>query len=264
MAATPSDDAGSTLSEWRRRLRTPGAVVRIVLLALLSLPAACTVAYPLGRGQRSLGLFTVGVSLAFFVVFALGLWRHLFPGGALGRRGEPGFATLAVAVSALCCALPIPAFYWGFVDALANRRELSLVSRGLRPLVENIRAETRRAGRPPEDVAPLLDRQDASTLRHLGVQDASSTGYVRYFSGRDRFALAARGTPAHRDSFAVIVYTPWDDRWVWRDVSHKSDGDHRLWLGAGGEGLQEWECLTGPPGAGHWTCARYPREPEPR
>jgi hypothetical protein len=260
MDATSSDDGAAPPSGWRCRLRTPGAIVRIVLLALLSLPAACTVAYPLDRGQRTLGLFTVGVSLALFVVFGLGLWRHLFPAGALGRRGQLGFAILALAVSALCCAVPIPALYWGVVDTLANQRELGLVSRGLRPLVESLRAETRRAGRPPEDIAPLLARQDAATLRHLGLQDASSTGFVRYFSGADRFALAARGTPAHRDSFAVIVYTPWDDRWTWRDVPYKSRADHRAWLGAGGEGLQEWECLTDRFGAGGWRCDKYPRE----
>ena len=178
--------------------------------------------------------------------------------GALGRKGESGFGLIAVLLGALSCAGPIPVFYWAVIDPIANARELGLVREGLAPLLESLRAETRRAGHPPEDVAPVLAQQDAETLRSLGV-GPSSPGFLRYFSGPGSFALAARGTPAHRDSFAVIVYTPWDDRWVWKDASFKGGGDHRAWLGAAGKDLQEWECLSGPSGTGGWTCERYPR-----
>jgi hypothetical protein len=245
---------------WRTRVRTPGAVVRILLLVLLAAPAACTIVHPLARGQRSLGLFVVGSCLSFLAAAALSLRRHVVPEGALGRMGRLSFAAVAGLVGIGSCVLPVPFLYWGLIDPLANEHELRLVRSGLAPLVQTLRAEAGRAGRPPEDIAPLLARQDAATLRHLGWRDASSVGFVRYFSGPDRFALAARGTPAHRDSFAVIVYTPWDDRWTWRDVPYKSRADHRAWLGAGGEGLQEWECLTDRFAAGGWRCDKYPRE----
>jgi hypothetical protein len=189
---------------------------------------------------------------------ALSLWRHLAPEGALGRMRGAAFATLVVLVALGSCVVPIPAFYWGLVDPIANQRELRLVRSGLAPLVEGLRAEARRAGWPPADIAPLLARQDPGTLAYLGVRDPLRTGFVRYFSGKDSFALAARGTPAHRDSFAVVRYTSWDDRWEWIDQRYTSDP--RSSLGARGREMQEWECLTDPLAAGRWRCDEHPRE----
>jgi hypothetical protein len=244
---------------WRTRIHTPGAVLRIVLLVLLAAPAACPIVHPLDRGQRSLGLFAVGLSAALFAGLALSLWRHLVPRGALGRMGGLAFATVATLIGIGSCALPAPALYWGVIDPLANQNELRLVRSGLTPLVESLRAETRRAGHPPADVAPLLARQDARTLAYLGVRDPSRTGFVRYFAGKESFALAARGTPAHRDSFAVILYTSWDDQWQWSDQRYTSGG-HGSWLGERGRDMQERECLTDPLEPGRWRCEKYTRE----
>jgi hypothetical protein len=170
------------------------------------------------------------------------------------------FATVVVLVGVGSCVVPIPILYWGLIDPVANQRELRLVRSGLAPLVESLREEARRAGQPPADIAPLLARQGPSTLAYLGVRDPLRTGFVRYFSGKESFALAARGTPAHRDSFAVIVYTSWDDRWQWSDQRYTSGG-HGSWLGERGPAMQERECLTDPVEPGRWRCDKYPREP---
>src|SRR5262245_18561819 len=172
-----------------------------LLAALLSAAAwaALSSTAAVGRMPRTAYLIGFGVPIAASLPIALVLWRRVFPAGRLASLPQWAVALLALTSVPVSCTGPLPYLFVSFVDPIGNRNELRAIREGLTPLVEEIRAQSARQGVAPEDIAAILNRILPAAPRWLFPLGASNGGQrIRYYAGRDRYALAAWGTPPHR------------------------------------------------------------------
>lgn len=174
-------------------------VAALLLLGLAGWQASAATSSQ-GRMPRLGYVFLISQALSLVWAPAIALWRHVFPAGRASRLPVWAATLLVLAAIGASQRWLIPILFFRIIDPIGNRRELARIQEGLSPLLADIRHDTRGLGRPPDDIAPLLDRHLGAPPGWLYPTGASNGGArVLYFPGPARFALAVWGTPLHRD-----------------------------------------------------------------